>query len=135
MSLCRISGLGIVTRGSLFGVFVSDGNYDIRKGNEDAVIVESEKGVVAADDGRCSEIGASILRENGHAVDAAVATALCVGVVNPMASGIGGGGFMVVRSSETSQTVAYDLRETAPAAASEVNICIQRNYLNAWHHH
>lgn len=85
-----------------------------------ADIVESEQGVVAADDGRCSEIGASMLRQGGHAVDAAVATALCVGVVNPAGSGIGGGGFMIVRSSSTSKTQAYDMRETAPSAASKV---------------
>ncbi|CAM8942090.1 unnamed protein product [Rhodiola kirilowii] len=117
--LLAVVALGLVLRGNLVVVSVSNGEYSIGKRNEDAVIVESEKGVVAADDGRCSEVGASILRENGHAVDAAVATALCAGVVNPMASGIGGGGFMVVRSAETSETIAYDLRETAPAAASE----------------
>ncbi|KAJ0491312.1 putative aminoacyltransferase, Glutathione gamma-glutamate hydrolase [Helianthus annuus] len=81
--------------------------------------VESLGAVVAADDARCSEIGASVLQEGGHAVDAAVATALCLGVVNPMASGVGGGGFMVVRSADTSQTLAFDFRETAPLAASE----------------
>ncbi|KAI3422885.1 uncharacterized protein J3R85_011621 [Psidium guajava] len=84
-----------------------------------AIVVESKEGVVAADDGRCSEIGVSMLRKRGHAVDAAVATALCVGVVNPMASGIGGGAFMIVRSSSTSKTEAYDMRETAPLAASQ----------------
>ncbi|KAK2989320.1 hypothetical protein RJ640_014779, partial [Escallonia rubra] len=88
---------------------------------EDADIVESEKAVVAADDGRCSEVGASVLRRGGHAVDAAVATALCLGIVNPMASGIGGGGFMIVRSSATSQTQAFDTRESAPLAATEHN--------------
>ncbi|KAI3805669.1 hypothetical protein L1987_28242 [Smallanthus sonchifolius] len=81
--------------------------------------VESWEAVVAADDARCSEIGASILRAGGHAVDAAVSVALCGGVVNPMASGIGGGGFMVVRSADTSQTQAFDFRETAPAASSQ----------------
>ncbi|XP_057544555.1 glutathione hydrolase 3 isoform X2 [Amaranthus tricolor] len=60
-----------------------------------------------------------MLRRGGHAIDAAVATALCVGVVNPMASGIGGGAFMVVRSASTSEALAFDMRETAPAAASE----------------
>ncbi len=94
--------------------------YDKRIGADNTDIVQSEHGVVAADDGRCSEIGASMLRQGGHAVDAAVATALCVGVVNPMASGIGGGSFMVVWSSSTSQTQAFDMRETAPLAASEV---------------
>ncbi|XP_024979802.1 glutathione hydrolase 3-like [Cynara cardunculus var. scolymus] len=81
--------------------------------------VESMDAVVAADDARCSEIGASVLRSGGHAVDAAVAVALCLGVVNPMASGVGGGGFMIVRSAATSQSQAIDFRETAPLAASE----------------
>lgn len=86
-----------------------------------AGVVESEFGVVAADDGRCSDIGVSVLRSGGHAVDAAVATALCLGVVHAMSSGIGGGSFMVVRSSATSKAEAYDMRETAPMAASQVS--------------
>lgn len=86
---------------------------------QSADVVESLKAVVAADDARCSEIGAAVLDDGGHAVDAAVAVALCGGVVNPMASGIGGGGFMVVRSVETSETLAIDFRETAPAAATQ----------------
>ncbi|KAI7725871.1 hypothetical protein M8C21_010939 [Ambrosia artemisiifolia] len=81
--------------------------------------IESYKGMVAADDARCSEIGISILKAGGHAVDAAVSVALCEGVLNPMASGIGGGGFMVVRSAATSRTQAFDFRETAPAAATQ----------------
>ncbi|CAK7337372.1 unnamed protein product [Dovyalis caffra] len=94
-------------------------NYIDRNEVNSAEIVESEQGVVASDDARCSEIGASILRQGGHAVDAAVATSLCVGVVNPAGSGIGGGSFMIVRSSSTSTTQAYDMRETAPLAASK----------------
>ncbi|KAL1210662.1 Glutathione hydrolase 3 [Cardamine amara subsp. amara] len=82
-------------------------------------VVESENGVVAADDSRCSEIGASVLRRGGHAVDAAVATTICVGVVNPMSSGIGGGSFLVVSSSKDSKAEAFDMRETAPLAASK----------------
>ncbi|CAN1822256.1 Glutathione hydrolase 3 [Linum perenne] len=82
--------------------------------------IESEDGVVAADDSRCSQIGASVLRQGGHAVDSAVATSVCLGVVNPMASGIGGGGFMVVRSSSSNSKVqAFDMRETAPSAATK----------------
>ncbi|KAL5572512.1 hypothetical protein UlMin_022109 [Ulmus minor] len=114
-----IVGLVLGT-GSNINVWVEKkGNHYDHWKNIKETEVESEQGVVAADDGRCSEVGASILRKNGHAVDAAVATALCLGVVNPMASGIGGGGFMVVRSSSTTQAQAFDLRETAPLAASE----------------
>ncbi|XP_057765268.1 glutathione hydrolase 3-like isoform X2 [Salvia miltiorrhiza] len=60
-----------------------------------------------------------MLEKGGHAVDAAVATALCLGVVGPMSSGIGGGAFMLVRSSSAPGALAIDMRETAPAAASE----------------
>lgn len=81
-------------------------------------IVEAEHGVVAADDERCSHIGIDILREGGHAVDAAVATSLCLGLVNPSSSGLGGGAFMLLRSSN-GQAQAFNMRETAPQAASE----------------
>ncbi|KAG7651168.1 Nucleophile aminohydrolases N-terminal [Arabidopsis thaliana x Arabidopsis arenosa] len=74
-------------------------------------------GAVATDDGRCSEIGLSVLREGGNAVDASVAAALCLGVVSPASSGIGGGAFMLVKIA--GKEVAYDSRETAPLLASE----------------
>ncbi|XP_021670769.2 glutathione hydrolase 3 isoform X2 [Hevea brasiliensis] len=116
-----ISIVGLIIGGNLTTwVLRGENNFNERIRVNDAEIVESEQGVVAADDGRCSEIGASMLRQGGHAVDSSVATALCVGVVNPMASGIGGGAFMIVRSSSTSKTQAFDMRETAPLAASKV---------------
>ncbi|KAG0498700.1 hypothetical protein HPP92_003391 [Vanilla planifolia] len=82
-------------------------------------VVESAIGVVAADEGRCSKIGVSMLRAGGHAVDAAVATALCQGVVHPMSSGIGGGAFIVVRPAGSSTADSFDSREIAPQAASQ----------------
>ncbi|KAL8137029.1 hypothetical protein V2J09_003030 [Rumex salicifolius] len=101
------------------GVALPNHSLTTRHALNDADFIESERGVVAADDSRCSEVGALILRSGGHAVDAAVATALCLGVVNPMSSGIGGGAFMVVLSSSNSKAEAFDMRETAPTAASE----------------
>ncbi|XP_068652339.1 glutathione hydrolase 3-like [Aristolochia californica] len=89
-----------------------------KKPPETGDVVESEVGVVAADDSRCSAIGVSVLKEGGHAVDAAVATVLCLGVVNSMSSGIGGGGFMVVRDGQTGRAEAYNFRETAPLTAT-----------------
>lgn len=120
LALLTISALGLAFGSSKtsWRVIIKD-KYNGRAQVHDSEVVESERGVVAADDGRCSDIGASMLRKGGHAVDAAVATALCLGVVNPMSSGIGGGAFMVVSSASTSQALAFDMRETAPAAASQ----------------
>ncbi|XP_051126687.1 glutathione hydrolase 1-like [Andrographis paniculata] len=81
--------------------------------------IVARHGVVAADHGLCSTIGRDVLKEGGHAVDAAVATAFCLGVVNPASSGIGGGAFMLVHSSHRNTTEAYDMRETAPLRASK----------------
>ncbi|KAF3442935.1 hypothetical protein FNV43_RR16853 [Rhamnella rubrinervis] len=122
LSFITIIIIGFIYGGSNTNLWVLKGantyNHGIKVAN-DAQIVESEKGVVAADDERCSEVGVEMLKLGGHAVDAATATALCLGVVNSLASGIGGGAFMVVRSSSASHTETFDSRETAPLAASE----------------
>lgn len=125
-SLSLVNGFHFVVVGHILGGSINGSVFREENKHFDGIhlenpeIIQSEEGVVAADDGRCSEIGASILRQGGHAVDAAVATALCLGVVCSLSSGIGGGGFMLVRSSPTWQTIAFDFRETAPLAASQV---------------
>ena len=73
-------------------------------------------GAVAADDPTASAVGARVLAAGGNAADAAIATALALGVVNPVSSGIGGGGFAVVYDAATRTTHVYDFREVAPAA-------------------
>ncbi|KAL4194104.1 hypothetical protein AMTRI_Chr05g57600 [Amborella trichopoda] len=87
----------------------------IRPVHKEAITVKHA--VVATDDGRCSRIGNRILQKGGHAVDAAVAAAFCLGVVSPASSGIGGGAFMLVRSAN-GQVRGYNMRETAPSKAS-----------------
>ncbi|CAK4034553.1 gamma-glutamyltranspeptidase like [Lecanosticta acicola] len=73
-------------------------------------------GAVASESSICSQIGGDVLKAGGNAADSMVATVLCVGVIGMYHSGIGGGGFMLVRSSNGSYEF-IDFRETAPAAA------------------
>ncbi|BAT86496.1 hypothetical protein LR48_Vigan03g303100 [Vigna angularis] len=91
-------------------------NLDAQKLN--AEVIYARNGAVATDDRRCSRIGKDILREGGHAADAAVAAALCLGVVSPASSGLGGGAFMLLRQAN-GVSKAIDMRETAPSLASK----------------
>ncbi|XP_023719725.1 glutathione hydrolase 7 isoform X3 [Cryptotermes secundus] len=73
-------------------------------------------GSVATDNPRCSVVGTEILKNGGSAVDAAVASTLCLGVVNPHVTGLGGGGFMIVYSHRNQKVLdVIDFREVAPA--------------------
>ncbi|PWN95389.1 gamma-glutamyltranspeptidase [Tilletiopsis washingtonensis] len=111
-------------------------------------LARGRRGAVASENGVCSDVGVDVLRDNGTAVDAAIATAFCVGTLNMFSSGIGGGGFMLVRDpvpcgaagnatasspaehadaaahrrlprrQHCSRTTVIDFRETAPRAAN-----------------
>lgn len=70
---------------------------------------------VASEQELCSRVGVGLLKGGGNAVDAAIASLICIGVINNFSSGIGGGGFMLVRVNATYSTI-LDYRETAPAA-------------------
>ena len=78
----------------------------------------SSRGMVASDHGKCSDMGGKILNWNGNAMDAAVTTALCIGIRNPFASGTGGGTFILVHLDNGTSTV-IDAREVAPKRATE----------------
>lgn len=79
--------------------------------------LQSDSGLVVADSELASAAGMEILRRGGNAVDAAIATALALSVVDQASSGLGGGGFMVLYRAGENKAYALDFREAAPAAS------------------
>jgi gamma-glutamyltranspeptidase/glutathione hydrolase len=73
--------------------------------------------MVASPQADATRAGVAMLAAGGNAVDAAVATAFALAVSDAHHSGIGGGGFVLIRMAD-GRTAAIDARETAPAAAT-----------------
>ena len=74
--------------------------------------------MIAAANPHAAQAGLQMMRAGGTAVDAAIATQMVLGLVEPESSGIGGGAFMLVYDPRTKQTTSFDGREMAPASAT-----------------
>jgi gamma-glutamyltranspeptidase/glutathione hydrolase len=90
-----------------------------------AAPVRATNAMVVSDDALASQAGIEILKKHGNAVDAAVAVAFALAVVEPQAGNIGGGGFMLVRMAD-GRVRFVDYREEAPARASR-NMYVRPN--------
>jgi gamma-glutamyltranspeptidase / glutathione hydrolase len=78
----------------------------------------SNRYMVVANTPLATKAGCDVLRAGGTAVDAAVAVQAVLGLVEPQSSTIAGSAFMMYYDAATKKVVAYDGRETAPAAAT-----------------
>jgi len=77
------------------------------------------KGVVVAQNTRAAEVGAEILRKGGNAIDAAVATGMAIGALEPWMSGIGGVGFMTIWSAKEKRAWTIDY---GPISARKLDV-------------
>src|SRR5260221_4787045 len=80
-------------------------------------LATSQRFMVVAAHPLAARAGYDAIRQGGSAVDAAIATELVLGLVEPQSSGLGGGGFLLHYAARDAKLEAYDGRETAPAAA------------------
>ncbi|XP_038551923.1 glutathione hydrolase 7-like isoform X1 [Micropterus salmoides] len=77
------------------------------------------KGVLVSDHERCTALGQRVLQDHGSSVDAAITAALCLGVVHPHVSGIGGGGVMLVHDIHRNETRVIHFLGSAPKTLKE----------------
>lgn len=94
----------------VFGIIITKPAFSIDFPEREA---RGSNGMVATAKEEASQIGIDILKQGGNAVDAAVAVGFALGVLEPNASGIGGGGFMLIRIAKTGEYKFIDYRETA----------------------
>src|SRR5437762_8162138 len=79
----------------------------------------ARRGLVVAEHPLGAEVGAAVLARGGNAIDAAVATAFAMTVVEPFMSTIGGAGTMLVHLATEDETLGVDFNAVAPSAAHE----------------
>jgi len=102
---------------AVLGVALAQPAPEAGSGWVDKKPVTSRHWMVAAANPLAVAAGHRILAAGGNAVDAAVAVQMVLGLVEPQSSGIGGGAFLLVHDARRGKLVAWDGRETAPAAA------------------
>jgi gamma-glutamyltranspeptidase / glutathione hydrolase len=91
---------------------------ELPSGWTDKTTQYNDRDMVAAANPLAVDAGVAILAQGGSAVDAAIAVQMVLTLVEPQSSGIGGGAFLMHFDPASGDLVAYDGRETAPAAAT-----------------
>lgn len=108
-----------VTSSTLGNDNPTEGKDNPTEGARDEKSDVYQQAAVVSDVETCSILGKNILQQGGSAVDAAITSQLCVGLVNAQSSGLGGGFFMVISDADSGTTAYLDARESAPLAAND----------------
>ena len=87
-------------------------------GREARTLAHARHHMVAAAHPLAVDAGLAILRRGGSAIDAAITVQLVLNLVEPHASGLGGGAYLLYHDAASKRVHAYDARETAPADAT-----------------
>ncbi|CAH0394971.1 unnamed protein product [Bemisia tabaci] len=107
----------IITFFSVFSVAVAAAlAIQIKYGNHQI----TPHGSIASDSKECSMIGISILQKGGNAIDAGIATTMCIGVIRPHLTGVGGGGLMLIYDHREGKVL--DLIDFRPTRSTDIGI-------------
>ena len=83
-----------------------------------ALATHPDGAAIASGHELATKAGMEILAKGGNAFDAAVAVSSTLAVVEPISSGLGGGGLFMLHDARTGKDVMLDARETSPASAT-----------------
>ncbi|WP_051241626.1 gamma-glutamyltransferase [Azohydromonas australica] len=108
----------LLALGSLAAATTAQAAIGLSLGDLPGLPLERPQAVVAVANPYGAEAGAQVLEKGGNAIDAAVAIAYALNVVEPQSAGIGGGGFMMIHHAASGRTFYIDSREKAPAGAT-----------------
>ncbi len=76
-----------------------------------------KRGAIAAGNPDATAAGLTVLEAGGNAIDAIIAAAFAMGVVEPLDSGLGAGGFMTIHDAASGETTSLDFLGVAPVSA------------------
>lgn len=114
-------------------------SVSLARAESPALAAHPDGAAIASGHQLATQAGMEILAQGGNAFDAAVAVSSTLAVVEPISSGLGGGGFFLLHDAASGKDIMLDARETAPAAATEAafldkdgNLDRDRSVNGAW---